>query len=343
MKKILSGPQNLITDVKGISVGSAEDTNLCTGVTVICPRDFAYAAIDVRGGGPGTKETDILNLESSIGKVNAIVLSGGSSFGLDASTEIQRLLKKDNIGYEVGKNIIPLVPSAVIFDIKPDFNYWKKRQSIWKFLAKKAYSSLSKSFKLGTAGAGYGANTSTLKGGLGSASFIQNYSHDRNYTVGALVVNNAVGNPLMNLTPYFLSGYLEMNNEFGGMGSCHETYDGKIRAKRINHQNNIEINTINAIIATDAPLDRLGLKRLAIMGHNGIAQSIHPAHTPMDGDTVFAISTNDFDKSSKILSKSELMILGSRASDCVARACNRAVYEACSIKNSKPSWKDLFN
>ena len=135
MKKSLPGPKNLITDVKGILVGSAEDSKLCTGVTVLSSKKPLIAAVDVRGGGPGTKETDMLKLENSIGRADAIVLSGGSAFGLDASSEIQRLLKKDKRGYCVNGNIIPLVPSAIIFDLQPSLQYWKNDQSIWKKLA----------------------------------------------------------------------------------------------------------------------------------------------------------------------------------------------------------------
>ena len=166
-------------------------------------------AVDVRGGGPGTKETDILNLDSSVGRADAIVLSGGSAFGLDAGAEIQRLLKIDNKGYSVNGNIIPLVPSAVIFDLKPKNNYWHKNKSIWNKLAKKAYFNMNTVFALGSKGAGFGAKTSTVKGGLGSASWVQ-YFDNKKYTIGAIVVNNAVGNPLKNKGPHFLSGQLEI-------------------------------------------------------------------------------------------------------------------------------------
>ena len=340
MKKSLPGPKNLITDVKGILVGSAEDSKLCTGVTVLSSKKPLIAAVDVRGGGPGTKETDMLKLENSIGRADAIVLSGGSAFGLDASSEIQRLLKKDKRGYCVNGNIIPLVPSAIIFDLQPSLEYWKNDQSIWKKLANQAYKNLDKNFLLGSKGAGYGAKTSTLKGGLGSASWIEELSDGKQYTVGAIVINNAVGNPLNNKGPHFLSGYLEIEKEFGGLGSSNKKFDKIIRAKRINNSEN-QINTIIGIVATDAPLDRANLKRLAIMAHDGISRSIHPSHTPMDGDTIFSVSSNQNRKENPI-SKSDLTILATRASDCIARACNRAVYEAKSIDNLKPSWQELF-
>ena len=126
MSKSSLGHKNLITDVKNIVVGCSEDKDLSTGVTVISGKKPLVTAVDVRGGGPGTKETDLLNLDSSIGRTDAIVLSGGSAFGLDASAEIQRLLKIDNKGYSVNGNIIPLVPSAVIFDLKPKNHDFRK-------------------------------------------------------------------------------------------------------------------------------------------------------------------------------------------------------------------------
>ena len=335
--------KNLITDVNGILVGCSEDKELCTGVTVIAGEKPFLAAVDVRGGGPGTKETDMLNLENSIGRADAIVLSGGSAFGLDASSEIQRLLRKDKKGYVVSDNIIPLVPSAVIFDLQPSKNYWKNNQSIWKSLAKSAYRNLNKSFLLGSKGAGYAAKTATLKGGQGSASWKQEFSNGLEYTVGSIVINNAVGNPLLNKGPHFLSGYLELENEFGGLGPSKEIFDEVIRAKRLNKDFENQLNTVIGIVATDAPLTRNNLKRLAIMSHDGIARSIHPSHTPMDGDTIFAITTNQIeDESNSPVSKNDLTILASRCSDCVARACNRAIYEAESIDNLKPSWKELF-
>ena len=344
MNKSRTGSNNLITDVKNIFVGTAEDESLSTGVTLIIGDKPFLAAVDVRGGGPGTKEIDLLHLENSIGRIDAIVLSGGSAFGLDASSEIQKLLKEDKKGYLVGDNVIPLVPSAVIFDLISSNNYWKNGDSIWRLLAKKAYTSIKKSFPLGSVGAGYGATTSTLKGGQGSASWRQKFSDNKYYTVGAIVINNSVGNPLINDGPHFLSGHLEINNEFGGIGSSSKSFDGQVRAKRISNSYSNEFNTVIGVVATDAPLSRSDLKRLAIMSHDGIARSIHPSHTPMDGDTIFAI-TNKID-STQIKSqfqKSDLSILGSLAADCVSRSCNRAVYEAKSITNiNLRSWKDKF-
>ena len=353
--------KNLITDIDGVLVGTAEDNELCTGVTVISANKPFSAAVDVRGGGPGTRETDMLGLENSVGRADAIVLSGGSAFGLDASSSIQRLLRQEKKGYVVGENIIPLVPSAVIFDLKSNNNYWSDTQSIWNKLGSKAYKNLSKNFDLGSIGAGMGATTGTVMGGQGSASWREKYSNDMIYTVGAIVINNAVGNPLNNDGPHFLSGHLEVGKEFGGLGASKENFDGVIRAKRINNHDvkskslskdtflkNDEnlINTVVGVVATDAPLNRNQLKRLAIMSHDGIARSIHPSHTPMDGDTIFALSIsekslNQSDK--KNISKDDLLLLGTRCSDCVARSCNRGVYEASYEKKDKPNWKKIFN
>ncbi len=345
------GIKNLITDIPGIQVGHAEDNKIGTGVTVIKGDNPFSAAVDVRGGGPGTRETDMLSLENSIGRADAIVLSGGSAFGLDACSEVQDLLRQDNKGYRVGKAIVPLVPGAVIFDLnindKPHVNTIGE-QSPWRNLANKAYKSASEDFFLGSFGAGYGATTATLKGGQGSSSWSQTFSNGKKYTVGAIVINNAVGNPLLNEGPHFLSAYLEFGDEFGGYGVCNDRYDNILRAKRLPNSigktaifDKISNNTVIGVIATDAPLSRANLKRLAIMAHDGIARSISPAHTPMDGDTIFSITTSQ-DIKEQVLENVDILALGSRASDCVARACNRAIYEAEAIGNSKPGWKNFF-
>ena len=351
MKTITApGSKNLITDVSGVQVGHAEDYKIGTGVTVITGDNPFSAAVDVRGGGPGTRETDMLRLENSIGRADAIVLSGGSAYGLDASSEIQDLLRNDGKGYQLGKAIIPLVPSAVIFDLNINDNPHVNKlghRSPWRNLANQAYKSCSNNFLLGSYGAGCGATTATLKGGQGSSSWKQKYSNGQEYTVGAIVINNAVGNPLLNKGPCFLSGYLEINKEFGGYGTSNENFDHVIRSKRLPRSigiadtfNQISSNTVIGVVATDAPLSRANLKRLAIMAHDGIAKSLSPAHTPMDGDTIFAISTHQNNKSE--LDNIDILAMGSRISDCVARACNRAVYEAVSTIKSKPTWKELF-
>ena len=176
----------------------------------------------------------MLSLENSIGRADAIVLSGGSAFGLDACSEVQDLLRQDNKGYKVGKAIVPLVPGAVIFDLnindKPYVNTIGE-YSPWRKLANKAYKSANRDFFLGSFGAGYGATTATLKGGQGSTSWSQIFSNGKKYTVGAIVVNNAVGNPLINEGPHFLSAYLEFGDEFGGYGVSNDIYDNILRAK----------------------------------------------------------------------------------------------------------------
>ena len=346
------GKKNLITDIPGIQVGHAEDNKIGTGVTVITGDKPFSAAVDVRGGGPGTRETDMLSLENSIGRADAIVLSGGSAFGLDACSEVQDLLRQDNKGYKVGKAIVPLVPGAVIFDLnlndKPHVNIIGKH-SPWRILANKAYKSANTDFLLGSFGAGCGATTATLKGGQGSSSWLQTLSNGKEYTVGAIVINNAVGSSLLNEGPHFLSAHLEFDNEFGGYGVSKDISDNILRAKRLplsidktENYDNISSNTIIGVIATDAPLTRSNLKRLAIMAHDGIARSISPAHTPMDGDTIFSITTCK-DVNEQVLENIDILTLGARASDCLSRACNRAIYEAQAIGNSKPGWKNFFS
>ena len=148
---------------------------------------------------------------------------------------VQDLLRQDNKGYKVGKAIVPLVPGAVIFDLnindKPYVNTIGE-YSPWRILANKAYKAVSTEFHLGSYGAGCGATTATLKGGQGSSSWLQTFSNGKNYTVGSIIINNAVGNPLLNEGPHFLSAHLEFGNEFGGYGFCNDLYDNILRAKR---------------------------------------------------------------------------------------------------------------
>ena len=273
------------------------------------------------------------------GPIETIIAS--EDRGIFAEKWLQELLTIK--GYKVGKAIVPLVPGAVIFDLnlndKPHVNIIGEH-SPWRILANKAYKSANTDFLLGSFGAGCGANTATLKGGQGSSSWSQTFSNGKKYTVGAIVINNAVGNPLLNEGPHFLSAHLEFGNEFGGYGVCNDLYDNILRAKRLpspigkaENLDNISSNTVIGIVATDAPLTRANLKRLAIMAHDGIARSISPAHTPMDGDTIFSITTFQ-DIKEQVLENVDILALGARASDCVGRACNRAIYEAEAIGNS---------
>ena len=184
--------KNLITDIEGILVGCAEDSKFSTGVTVLSgPRPFK-AAVDVRGGGAGTRETEILKLESSIGRIDAIVLSGGSAFGLDASSEVQKLLLEEGKGYKVKGHSIPLVSSAVIFDLIQTNNYWENDVSIWKVLANKAYKNLSDNFLLGSSGANI-ADSGTINTAGITADAIDNTKIADNAVNADSIAANAVG------------------------------------------------------------------------------------------------------------------------------------------------------
>ena len=205
------GNKNLITDIPGIQVGHAEDNKIGTGVTVIIGDNPFSTAVDVRGGGPGTRETDMLSLENSIGRADAIVLSGGSAFGLDAASGVVDCLKNKKKGYEVGNLNVPIVPAAILFDLINGGNDdW--HNNLYKNLGKSAYNNKGVDFKLGTFGAGYGATTSNLKGGLGSASIVLS----NGVTVGALVAVNPSGSVVTEGTNSFWASPYEANKEFGG-------------------------------------------------------------------------------------------------------------------------------
>ena len=198
------GSKNLITDVKNLFIGNSENELINTGSTILSCSDRFTASYRVLGGAPGTRETDLLEPDKLVEKIDALVLSGGSAFGLEAASETVNLLRKDNKGYVIGNYKIPIVPSAIIFDLmNGGEKTWEKNPYI--DLANQAYNDLSSSFKLGSYGAGKGATAGNIKGGLGSASLMI----DNKYTVGALIVVNSFGSVVVNDTPHFWAAPFE--------------------------------------------------------------------------------------------------------------------------------------
>lgn len=331
-----STPRNLITDVPGLRVGNAQDEHLRSGVTVLIPDERATAVIDVRGGGTGTRDTHALEYEGAVDEMHTLVLSGGSAFGLDAATGAQSFLRERGVGFQVGDVRVPIVPQAILFDmLNGGDKNWGKIPP-YQTLAYAACEAASHDFALGTAGAGYGATTASLKGGLGSASAVTRDGH----TVGALVAVNAVGTVTVGESPHFWAAPFERNNEFGGLGAMEkpppEAFDPKLKPGPPGQA------TTLAIIATDAAMDQLKLKRVAIMAHAGMARAIYPAHTPLDGDIVFALST------AKVPGPDDphtLTRIGAAAADVLARAIARAVYEADSFSGEPkglPTYREKF-
>lgn len=322
--------RNLITDVRGVRVGNAEDARLASGVTVIAFDEPAVASVSTRGGAPGARDTALLDPSMTVEAVNAIVLSGGSAFGLDAAGGVQAALRAMGVGFQIGGMRVPIVPQAIVFDLLNGGDKdWGDKPPYWD-LGRAAAERLGKTFALGTAGGGYGATTVNLKGGLGSASATTSTGH----TVGAIAVVNAMGMVTVGNTAHFWSAPFEQEAEFGGRGLPQPIPHDALAFRIKGHQ---PATTI-ALVVTDAVLSKPQAHRLACMADDGLARAIRPAHAPLDGDTVFAAATGH-----KPLTDAarDLAELGHVAADCLARAIARGVYEATALPfaGSLPDWK----
>lgn len=311
--------QNLITDIAGLQVGCAHDETLKSGVTVLTANAPFTCGVHVMGGAPGTRETDLLAPDKTVQTVDAIVLSGGSAFGLDAASGVADALRSEGRGFAVGDVTVPIVPAAILFDL---LNGGDKNwvQNPYNALGINAYSSLSTTFKIGTAGAGFGATTANLKGGLGSASM----QLPNGVIVGALVAVNAIGSATVGDGPHFWAAPFEENGEFGNLGPS-STYPSGRPATKGHAQ-----NTTIGIVATNAKLTQAQCTRLATAAHDGIARALVPSHTPMDGDLIFAASHGEIECD-------DLIYLGHAAATCMARAIARGIYEARSNPFETPA------
>jgi L-aminopeptidase/D-esterase-like protein len=317
-----TGPKNLITDVAGLRVGNAHDERLRSGVTVVIPDRPAVASFQVLGGAPGTRETDALEPHNSLQEIHAVALSGGSAFGLDAASGVQAALREAGIGVEVRGHRVPVVPAAILFDL---INGGDKDWGLYppyRELGYQAAANAALDFAIGTVGAGFGALSSGLKGGLGSAST----ALSNGVTVGALVAANPVGSVTVARTRHFWAAPFEIGDEFGGLGlpSPMPADAGDIRWKfeETPHEGQ---NTTIAVIATDAVLTKAAAKRLAIAAHDGFARAIWPTHTPADGDLVFALATG---ASGVTLDERAAMELYAVAGATMARAIARGIHAA---------------
>ncbi|MBP0482755.1 P1 family peptidase [Sagittula salina] len=310
------GPRNLITDVAGLRVGNAQDDGLRSGVTVVTGDAPFVASVAVHGGAPGTRETDLLAPDKSAPGVDALVLSGGSAFGLAAAQGVMEALHEAGRGFEVFSARVPLVPAAILFDL---LNGGEKgwTENPYPALGRAALAEASAAIALGTAGAGTGAQTAHHKGGLGSASLVI-----AGVTVGALVAVNPVGSVTTPSGRHFNAGPLEIGGEFGGLG-VDPAPAWKLLPSRKAQTMAAQGNTTIAVVATDARLDKAQCHRMAVAAHDGIARAILPAHTPMDGDLVFGAATGRVEPDEMTLA-----MLGHAASLCLSRAIARAVWEA---------------
>ncbi|KRQ96275.1 P1 family peptidase [Bradyrhizobium valentinum] len=329
--------RNLLTDISGVSVGHADDAALASGVTAILFDSPAVASIDVRGGGPGTREDALLKPESTVEAIDGIALSGGSAFGLDAAGGVQAWLAEQGRGFRVREAVIPIVPGAICFDLLNGGNKAWGRFPPYRDLGYAAANAAAADFALGSVGAGLGATTANFKGGLGSASA----QTEGGVTVGALAVVNAVGSVTVGDGPWFWAAPFENGNEFGGRGLPPSFTPDMLRARlKGGPAATPSENTTLVVVVTDAVLTKAQARRLAMIAHTGMARAIYPVHAPLDGDVVFAAATGK----KPIDPLFGLTELGMVAANTVARAIARGVYSATALPflGALPAWGDRF-
>jgi L-aminopeptidase/D-esterase-like protein len=315
------GPRNLITDVAGILVGNADDPRIRTGVSVVLAERPAVAAVDVRGGAPGTRETDALDPSSLMETADAVVLSGGSAFGLEAASAAMTWLAARGRGFPVGEARVPIVPAAILFDLLNGGDKAWGESPPYAALGRAACAAAGESFALGNAGAGYGAKAGTLKGGLGSVSAVT----ADGLVLGALVAVNAHGETVMPGERCFWAWPFERQGELGDQQPPRRALPAESDPMPMAGPG-IAGNTTIAVVAINAIVSRAEARRIAIMAQDGFARAIRPVHTPFDGDTVFVLATG----AAAVAGPRPFAVarLGAIAADCVARAVARGVYAA---------------
>lgn len=329
--------RNLLTDISGIAVGHATDLAAGTGATAILFDQAAVASAAILGGAPGSRDTALLEPEMTQQRVNAFVLSGGSIYGLDAAGGVQAWLREQGRGQRLRDTLIPIVPQAIIFDLLNGGNKDWGRFSPYRDLGwDAAVAATHGDFALGTVGAGTGATTATVKGGIGSASM----KMPQGYTVAAIVAVNAVGTATIGDTRHFWAAPFEVGDEFGGLGVPQHLTPADL-APRLKGLPPPATATTIGLIATDATLTKAQCKRLAIMANDGLGRAILPAHAPGDGDTVFSAATCAM----PLADEFDLTLIGHAATLVFARAIARGVYEATALPYPPgvPSWKDRWS
>jgi len=332
------GPRNSLTDVVGLNVGCAGDTAAFTGVTVIVPDARAVCAVDVRGGGPGTRETDALAPENLVDAVDALVLSGGSVYGLAAADGVVAAMGAEGKGFglvmQEGVPKSPVVPAAILYDLANGGAKDWGASPPYAELGRRAYAARGAEVPLGNAGAGYGAYAGALKGGQGSASVVASDG----VTVAALACVNCWGSVIMPNSPAFWAWPFEIDGEFGGARpDTSASFDAegwglsKLAAQA-------RANTTLGVVATDVALTPAEATRVAHMATAGLARAIRPVFAPFDGDVVFALSTGI--REVEGLRAWHVARIGALAADCLARAVARGVHAAQSLGGVK-AWRDL--
>ena len=329
--------KNLLTDISGVRVGHADDAALASGVTAIIFDAPAVASIDVRGGGPGTREESVLHLEGTVDAIDAITLSGGSALGLDAAGGVQAWLAEQGRGLRIRDAVIPIVPGAICFDLLNGGNKAWGRFPPYRDLGYAAARAAGADFALGSVGAGFGATTANFKGGLGSASA----RTEAGIAVAALAVVNAVGSVTVGDGPWFWAAPFETGNEFGGRGLPPSFTPDMLKARlKGGPEAKAAENTTLVVVVTDAVLTKPQARRLAMIAQTGMARAIYPVHAPLDGDVVFAAATGR----KPIDPLFGLTELGMVAANTVSRAIARGVHAATALPflGALPAWRDRF-
>lgn len=323
------GPRNLITDVAGLTVGHADDLAAGTGVTTLLCSDFFNAAVDVRGGGPGVRESETLSPENLVGRAHAFVLSGGSVFGLGAADGVAAGLSARGVGLHLkpGSPATPIVPAAVLYDlVSPGDKAWGLEPP-YRRLGLASLDAASTDFALGSVGAGRGAMAGLIKGGIGSTSI----DLGDGLVVAALIVANPVGSVLMPDGRTYWAWPFEIDGEFGSLrpdpsvSAIHPAPD-QARLEALGRLQPGAATTIG-VVATTADLTTAECKRVAMMAHDGLARAVRPAHMPFDGDTLFSLATGAVSIGEGDARNIWLSAIGSAAADCTARAIARGVFE----------------
>lgn len=327
------GASNSLTDIAGLRVGSAHDAAVGTGVTVIVPDERAVCAVDVRGGGPGTRETDALSADTLVDAVDAVVLSGGSSYGLAAADGVAAALGAQGKGFQLlaapGVPVSPVVPAAILYDLANGGDKAWGDAPPYGRLGREALGAAGDTVPLGRAGAGFGAKAGVSPGGQGSASWVTGAGA----CVAAIACVNCFGSVRMPGSDAFWAWPFEQIVdgawEFGGArpvpGSGPAPLESWAGAKH-DPAAAPRANTTIAVVGTDVALTPAQAKRVAVMAQDGLARAIRPVHAPFDGDVVFALST-----ARRPLEGPEplsLALLGALAADCLARSVARAVWLA---------------
>lgn len=320
------GQKNLMTDVAGLRVGNAHDETVLTGVTAILCESPSVAGVAVAGGGPGTRETDLLGPDKLVDNVNAIVLSGGSAYGLAAADGVAAMLGARGVGYAMadlpGVPKTPIVPAAILYDLANRGDKDWQENPPYQALGRAAYAAAAETFDLGRAGAGFGARAGQVRGGLGSASIVT----EDGMSVGALAAVNSFGSVYMPGTDAFWAWPFELDGEFGGVRPPAD-YAADAEDWGAAKQNpQLGQNTTIACVATDVALTPGQAHRVAQMALSGFSRAIRPVFAPFDGDVVFVVSTAQ--QSLPEPAPLALARLGELAASTLARAIARGVHEA---------------